>query len=92
MEFLTNNFTLLAGGTTAGLVLWLLKKIPNNKIYDTVENCSFTLGSLLTLRLSKMKWTKDLWNATIEPWFVDLIDNTIGAFVQGFINGLRSDD
>ena len=91
MEFLTNNFTLLASGSTAGLVLWLLKRIPNDKIYDTVERCSFALGSLITLRLSKMKWTKDLWNATIEPWFVDLIDNTIGAFVQGFINGLRSD-
>ena len=92
MEFIMNNLTLLAGGTSAGIVLWLLKRKPNDKIYDVVENASFALGSLLTLRLSKMKWTKDLWNATIEPYFVDLIDNTVGAFVQGFINGLRSDD
>ena len=69
MDFIINNLTLLAGGTSAGLVLWLLKRIPNDKIQ-----------------------TKDLWNATIEPYFVDLIDNTIGAFVNGFINGLRSDD
>ena len=92
MEFIINNLTLLAGGTSAGIALWLLKRIPNDKIYDTVENCAFGLGSLLTLRLSKMKWTKELWNITIEPYFVDLIDNTIGAFVNGFINGLRSDD
>ena len=44
MEFLTNNITLLAGGTTAGLVLWLLKKIPNDKIYITVESCAYGLG------------------------------------------------
>ena len=92
MEFITSNLTLLAGGTSAGLVLWLLKRVPNDKIYDVGENCAHGLGSLLTLRLSKMKWTKDLWNATIEPWFVDLIDNTVGAFVNGFISGLRSDD
>ena len=91
MEFLTNNLTLLAGGTTAGLVLWLLKRIPNDKMYDTVENCAYALGSLVTLRLAKMKWTKDLWNATVEPYFIDLIDNTVGAFINGFINGLRSD-
>ena len=45
----------------------------------------------MTLKLSKMKWTKDLWNATVEPYFIDLIDNTVGAFINGFINGLRSD-
>ena len=92
MEFLTNNITLLAGGTTAGLVLWLLKKIPNDKIYNTVESCAYGLGSLMTLRLAKWKLTKKLWNATIEPYFVDLFDNTLGAFVKGFIEGLRSDN
>ena len=92
MDFIINNLTLLAGGTSAGLVLWLLKRIPNDKIYDVVENCAFGLGSVLTLRLGSWKWTKDFWGATIEPYFIDLIDNTVGAFVNGFINGLRSDD
>ena len=91
MEFLTNNFTLLAGGTSAGLVLWLLKRIPNDKIYDLVENSAHALGSLLTLRLSKWKWTKNFWNSTIEPYFIDLIDNLIGGAVRGFIKGLRVD-
>ena len=92
MEFIMNNLNLLAGGGAGGLVLWLLKKVPNDKLYDIVENSAYALGSILTLRLSKMKWTKDLWNATIEPYFVDLVDNTLGAFIQGFIKGLRSDD
>ena len=92
MEFLTNNLTLLASGGSAGIALWLLKKIPNAKLYDFVENASYNLGSILTLGLSKWKLTRKLWNSTIEPYFIDLVDNTIGAFVQGFISGLRSDD
>ena len=92
MEFIMNNLNLLAGGGTGAVLLWVFKRIPNQKLYDLVENVSFAFGSLITLRLSKMKLTKNLWNATIEPYFVDLIDNTVGAFVNGFISGLRSDD
>ena len=56
MDFITNNLGLLAGGTSAGIVLWLLKRIPNE-----------------------------------EPYFVDLLNNTVKAAVDGFIDGLRSD-
>ena len=63
-----------------------------NNLNLLAENVSFALGSLVTLRLSKMRLTKQLWNKTIEPYFVDLIDNTVGAFINGFISGLRSDD
>jgi len=92
MEFIMNNLNLLAGGGTGAVLLWVFKRIPNQKLYDLVENLSFALGSLLTLRMSKMRLTKQLWNKTIEPYFVDLVDNTIGAFVKGFISGLRSDN
>ena len=37
MEFIMNNLNLLAGGTTGGLVLWLLKKVPNEDIYSWTE-------------------------------------------------------
>ena len=91
MEFLTNNLTLLAGGTSAGLVLWLLKKIPNEDLYSWVKAGGYWAGTAMTLGLSKFKWTKSLWNSTVEPYFIDLIDNTVGAAVQGFIDGLKSD-
>lgn len=45
----------------------------------------------MTLGLSSWSATKGMWNKTIEPWFVDLVDNTAGACVRGFIKGLRSD-
>ena len=91
MDFLTNNLTLLAGGTSAGLALWLLKKIPNEDLYSWVETGAYWAGSFMTLGLGKWKLTKKLWNSTIEPWFIDLVDNTVGAAVKGFIEGLRSD-
>ena len=91
MDFLTNNLTLLAGGTSAGLALWLLKNIPNEDLYSWVETGAYWAGSFMTLGLGKWKLTKKLWNSTVEPWFIDLVDNTVGAAVEGFIKGLRSD-
>ena len=91
MEFLTSNLGLLAGGTSAGIVLWLLKRIPNEDIFNWVETGAYWLGSVITLGLGKWKITKGLWNKTIEPYFIDLVDNTVGAAVKGFIEGLRSD-
>ena len=46
----------------------------------------------MTLGLSKWSVTKKVWNKTVEPWFIDLIDNIFGSMVRGFIKGLRSDD
>jgi len=92
MDFLTNNLTLLAGGTTAGFALWLLKRIPNEDLYSWVETGAYWAGSFMTLGLGKWKFTKKIWNSTIEPWFIDIIDNIFGSMVRGLVKGLRSDD
>ena len=92
MEFLTNNLTTIIGGGTGAIALWVLKKIPNDDIYNWVETGAYWLGSVLTLGLAKWKFTKKIWNSTVEPYFVDLVQNTIGAAVDGFISGRRSDD
>ena len=91
MEFFTNNFTMLVGGGSSAIALWLLKRIPNEDIYSWVETGAYWLGSVITLGLGKWKLTKKLWNSTVEPYFIDLVDNTAGAAVKGFIKGLRSD-
>ena len=91
LDFITNNAGLLAGGTGAGVVLWVLKKIPNKEICGWVEGICFTAGKCMTLGLSQWSFTKNFWNKTIEPWFIDLFDNFIGGAVRGFIRGLRSD-
>ena len=91
LDFLSNNAGLLIGGTSGGILVWVLKKIPNEKICAWVEGISFGAGRFVTLGLSKWKFTKGVWNKTIEPFFVDLVDNIVGGALRGFIKGLRCD-
>ena len=91
LTFITNNLTLITGMSSAGLVLWVLKKVPNEHICSVVETSFETLVKAMTLGLGKWKLTKKVWNSTIEPWFIDLVDNFVGGAVRGFVRGLRSD-
>ena len=86
------NLTLWLGGGSTAIALWVLKKIPNDKIKSIVFNTFYKLGVVATLGLSKWKLTSKLWNTTIEPYVVDLIDNTFKSAVDGIIKGLRSDN
>ena len=91
INFVTGNTTMLVGGGTAGIVLWVLKKVPNESISNIVETFFYGCGKAITLGLSKWSITKKFWNKTIEPWFIDLVDNVVGGAVRGFIRGLRID-
>ena len=91
LDFLSNNAGLLLSGTGGGVVLYVLKKIPNKEICSWVEGFAFTAGRFMTLGLSQWKFTKDIWNKTVEPYFIDLVDNFVGGAVRGLIRGLRSD-
>ena len=79
----------LGGGSIA---LFILKKIPNEKICKYVEGGFEKLGILMTAGLTKFWATKKLWNKTIEPYFIDLVDNVVGGALRGLIKGLRSDN
>ena len=92
LGFISNNTGLIAGGGTAGIVLWVLKKVPNETICEMVETLFYGVGKAMTLGLSKWSITKKFWNKTVEPWFIDLVDNVIGGALRGFIKGLRVDD
>ena len=91
LGFVSNNTGLIAGGGTAGVILWVLKKVPNDYISEIVESFFYGLGKMLTLGMSKWSMTRGFWNKTIEPWFIDLVDNVIGGALRGFIKGLRVD-
>ena len=92
LNFISNNTGLIAGGGTAGIVLWVLKKVPNETICQMVETLFYGLGKAITLGLSSWSITRKFWNKTIEPWFIDLADNVVGGALRGFIKGLRVDD
>ena len=83
---------LTLGTGSGGAVLWILKKIPNEKICAAVEGCFEKLGVLMTAGLTKFWATKNIWNKTVEPYFIDLVDNVVGGALRGLIKGLRSDN
>ncbi len=91
LDFITSNATMLGGIGGGGIVLYILKKIPNESICSVIETTFESLGKCMTLGLGKWKFSKKVWNSQIEPWFIDLIDNVFGSIVRGFIKGLRSD-
>ena len=80
------------GLSSGGAVMWILKKIPNDKICAVVEGMFEKVGVLMTAGLTKWSFTRKIWNKTIEPYFIDLVDNVVGGALRGFIKGLRSDN
>ena len=58
LDFISNNAGLLVGGTGGGIVLYVLKKIPNKEICAWVEGICFAAGRFMTLGLSQWKFTK----------------------------------
>ena len=92
LGFVGDNSSLLMGGGTAGIILLVLKKVPNDQLANVVETFAETCGKVMTLGLGKWSFSKKFWNGTIEPWFIDLFDNIMGGIIRGFIKGLRSDN
>ena len=88
MDWLAMSLGLGSGGA----VMWILKKIPNKDICFFVETSFEKLGVLMTAGLTKWSFTKKIWNKTIEPYFIDLVDNIFGSAIRGLIKGLRSDN
>ena len=89
----TTKVAAYAGMGVAGVATaFVLKKIPNNTIKAKFGSWMYNLGVLCTLGMGKWKWTKNVWNKTIEPYFVDAIDNILVTGISKFVDGLRSDN
>ena len=88
MDWITMSLGLGGGGA----ILWVLKKIPNDELCFFVDTGCEKLGVLMTVGLTKWSFTKKIWNKTIEPYFIDLVDNLVGGALRGLIKGLRSDN
>ena len=80
------------GGLGAVAVAWTLKRIPNKTIKAKFGMFMYGVGVTCTLGMGKWKYTKRFWNKTVEPYFVDLLDNLVGHGLTEFIRGLRSDN
>ena len=91
MDFLLNNITTIATVGSGGIVMVILKTIPNDKICSVIETTFESLGRVCTLNLSRWSWSKAHWSK-VEVWLIDAIDNIFGSIVRGLIKGLRSDN
>lgn len=91
-NFISGNSNTIFVGGTSGLVLWVLKKVPNQEIKNIISTFFYGIGRTVTLGMASWKPTKSIWNKVIEPWLIDLIDNTAGGAIEGFIKGLRVDN
>ncbi len=81
---------LIGIGTLA--LLYALKRIPNEQIAVLVHGIFKGIGTTITLGLGKYKWSAPVWNSVVEPYFIDLLRNTVQAAVDGLIAGVRSDN
>lgn len=82
----------VGGSIATFILLWIFRKIDNESISKKVELFFYGLGVAVTVGLSKWKYTAKIWNKTVEPFAIDLVDNIILSALSGFIRGLRSDD
>ena len=89
----TKKVAVYAGMGVAGVVTaFVLKKIPNKTIKAKFGSWMYNLGVVCTLGMGKWKWTKNVWNKTIEPYCIDAIDNILVTGIAKFVDGLRSDN
>lgn len=89
----TKQVAVYAGVGVAGVVTaYILKKIPNKTIKAKFGSWMYNLGVVCTLGLGKWKWTKKVWNKTVEPYCIDAIDNILVTGIAKFVEGLRSDN
>jgi len=86
----TNKFVFLPVLTAT--LLALFKIVPNAKIQAAVGKVARFLANAINVAVGKKSWFKTVWNATIEPWFIDLINNTLVTFAKEFTAELLEDN
>ncbi len=87
-------------GSPVAIVAWIVgpvlmvigKLIPNDKLETWFKAAGKGIGVTITLGAASWKWTKPIWNKTIEPFIIDLILYGGIAFFQGLILGMKSDN
>ena len=102
--WLVKLIALLLGVGGLGVWLdWILKRYLTNakldiwvaKAGNVVELFGYGIGVSVTLGASKIKGLSKLWNATLEPWVLLLIDKlwtVVTYFPEGLKRGLLSDN
>lgn len=78
--------------TCAALIALAATRWQKERLENALRLALYSLGVAMTLGLSKWPLTGRLWNQTVEPLFIELLDAFVVAVRDGFIKGLRSDN
>lgn len=97
MNIFSNGWSIAALVTLIGVGLnFILKKYVTSefleKIGTGISKFAKGLGIAVTLGLSKIPYLKILWNNTIEPYVILVLDIAIKSFLTGFIQGMETDN
>lgn len=76
----------LAGATA------VRKSVPRDVVRNRLTKIFYALGVAMTLGLSKSSMAGPLWNKTLEPVFVELIEDVSYAVQEGLVKGMKSDN
>jgi hypothetical protein len=71
--------------------LGLARRVPNARIKAVLTPVFYRAGEAVTLGLARSPVTREVWNRTVEPYVVDLLECVGHAVTEGLIPGLRSD-
>ena len=91
-----NNFIIGLGIAAIGPILnLLLKKYVTDETVArwglAVKNVFKNIGTYVTLGLSQWKWSKGIWNSTIEPLVIIIFRVIVNNMIAGLVQGLESD-
>jgi len=73
-------------------LLALFKAIPNNEVQEFIGAIGKGLGTMINHAVGKKSWVKKIWNFAVEPFVIDLIENTFVTFSTELIKELKSDN
>lgn len=60
-----------------------------------IETFGEVIGIVVTVGMTRWKYTKAFWNSTIEPWVIIVLKALVAPlarFIPGIITGLESDN
>ena len=83
----------IVGGSIAAFILtWILKKIPTEKIRKAIYGGCYFAGAGISKFFNSWKYTKAVYENTLEPWLIQFLEMTIVAVMSGLFDGMRSDN
>jgi len=98
MSFIISIITKL-GITNAVLItvlptafVYVMKLMPNEKVYAGVRMFFRGIGIIISKTMCAVPIVGSIWNKVIEPYFIDLFQNTILAMCDGLVSGLKQDN